>query len=213
VTISPGLPDKAELRRTFLGFRLGLGDLASALGAEAQERLLGQAVFDEARAVMVYLAFRGEVPTSRIMEEALAAGKIVCAPVTLLTERRLLALRLRGGFAELRPGPYGIMEPDPSRCEPFAVGGLDLVVVPGVAFDATGGRLGYGGGYYDRFLTGDAISAVRVALAFEVQISPEPLPLDPYDAQMDLVCTEKRIIRGVGRERETARQRGEWGDG
>jgi 5-formyltetrahydrofolate cyclo-ligase len=213
VTTSPASAGKTDLRRLFLQRRLALGREVSALSVMVQERLLDQAVFVAARSIMVYVAFRGEVSTERIIEVALESGKIVSAPVTLPAERRLLPFRLSGSSETLRRGAYGIAEPDPLRSEPFPAGGLDLVIVPGVAFDLAGGRLGYGGGYYDRFLAGEAIQAARIGLAFETQVSTEPLPLDGNDMRMDWVYTEKRILRGVNREDETAPGQGAWDNG
>jgi 5-formyltetrahydrofolate cyclo-ligase len=145
---------------------------------------------------MVYLAFRGEVETSRIIEDCLGRGVVVAAPLTLRADRRLVPLRLEGRAGELRKGAYGILEPDPARCSPVAPESLDLVVVPGVAFDERGGRLGYGGGYYDRFLRRHAAGAIWAALAFEIQIVLEPLPLDAHDVRMDLIFTESRVLGG-----------------
>jgi len=187
---------KPALRRRFLEARLTLGRRAAVLGRRVQQALLAESVYQQADVLMLYLAFRGEVSTDLILETALAQGKVVAAPVTLKEERRLVPLRLEGGPGELCRGAYGILEPHPSLCRPVAPGDLDLVVVPGVAFDCRGGRLGYGGGYYDRFLRGEAAQARRAALAFEVQVSEGLLPLDPYDAVMDLVVTERRVIRG-----------------
>ena len=142
---------------------------------------------------MVYLAFRGEVETSLIIHNGLERGLVVAAPITLRDERRLVPLRLSGRAGELRRGAYGILEPDPDRCSPISPDGLDLVVVPGVAFDEFGGRLGYGGGYYDRFLRREASMATRVALGFDIQISPEPLPLDAHDVRMHRVVTASGV--------------------
>ena len=196
---------KAGLRRHFLERRLGIGARVAELGKRAQSSLIGHPAFGGARAVMVYIPFRGEVPTERIIAACLSQGKTVTAPVTLRTERRLLPLRLSGKPGELRPGEYGISEPDPDRCEPFPPELLDLVVIPGVAFDERGGRLGYGGGYYDRFLEAEAPEALRAALAFETQLSPVRLPLGDHDTLMDLIFTEARVIQG-GRARPESRR-------
>lgn len=191
-----GRPGKAQIRREFLEARLALGAEATERGAAAQRSLLSHPAFRGAASLMVYLSFRGEVPCSLVIETALAEGKVVTAPVTVPRERRLVPHRLTGDPGELRPGAYGILEPDPAGCRPFPPGEIDLVVVPGVAFDDRGGRLGYGGGYYDRFLRLDAPQATRAALAFDVQVAGESLPLDAYDARVDFVFTETRIIRG-----------------
>jgi len=196
---------KAGLRRHFLERRLGIGARVVELGERAQSSLIGHPAFGGARAVMVYIPFRGEVPTERIIAACLSQGKTVTAPVTLRTERRLLPLRVSGNPGELRPGEYGISEPDPDRCEPFPPEFLDLVVIPGVAFDERGGRLGYGGGYYDRFLEAEAPAALRAALAFETQLSSVPLPLGDHDTLMDFIFTEARVIQG-GRARPESRR-------
>lgn len=199
---------KAGLRRRFLELRQSLGPAAGEAGIRAEELLLASDAFADARSVMVYLPFRGEVPTDLIVRKTLDLGKVVSAPVTLRAERRLEPYRLTGRPDEFRRGAYGILEPDPARCEPVLPGTIDLVVVPGVAFDRSGGRLGYGGGYYDRFLAGEAVGALRVALAFEVQLSAEPLPLDAHDLRMDLLVTERRILRGVRPARQDGRSGG-----
>ncbi|MCL6581100.1 MAG: 5-formyltetrahydrofolate cyclo-ligase [Firmicutes bacterium] len=191
---------KGALRRVFLEARWALGQRGPVLGLTAQETLCDHEAFRRARTVMVYLAFRGEVPTDLIVRRAAEDGKVVCAPVTLPAERRLVPVRLTGLAGELRPGAYGILEPDPARYPAVPPDRVDLVVVPGVAFDLRGARLGYGGGYYDRFLASEARRAVRAGLAFEVQISATPLPAAPHDCLMDLVFTERRIIVGVRRE-------------
>jgi len=188
------MPSKGELRRKYLSLRSALGARAESLGLAAQTRLLGHPVYGAASSLMVYLPFRGEVPTDEIVRRAIAAGKTVSAPVTHGPERRLLPYRISGRAGELRIGLYGILEPDPACCEPIRTPELDLVVVPGVAFDTKGGRLGYGGGYYDRFLAHEASRAARAALAFEVQVSGLPLPRGPDDEPVDYVFTEDRLI-------------------
>jgi len=186
---------KAELRKLYLERRLSLGPEAEELGRRAQLFLVGSDAFRRAACLMVYLPFRGEVPTDLIIQRALAAGKTVAAPVTVKEVRRLVPFRLTDRpEPQLRRGAYGIAEPDPARCQAVAPRSLDLVVVPGVAFDAEGGRLGYGGGYYDRFLTTEAPQAVRSALAYEVQVSEQPLPLETSDARMDFIFTERRVL-------------------
>ncbi|RJQ11566.1 MAG: 5-formyltetrahydrofolate cyclo-ligase [Bacillota bacterium] len=189
---------KGDLRRKYLTLRGALGAQAESLGLAAQTRLTEHPVFAGASCLMVYLPFRGEVPTDEIVRTALTAGKTVTAPVTSKPERRLVPYRFGGRAGELREGAYGILEPDPARCEPFPAKELDLVVVPGVAFDAVGGRLGYGGGYYDRFLALEAFRAARAALAFDVQVSKVPLPRGLRDQLMDYVFTEDRLIDCLG---------------
>ena len=90
----------------------------------------------------------------------------------------------------MNPGHMGIPEPDPARTRRWQ-GTPELVIVPGAAFDPSGGRIGYGGGYYDRFL--GASGATTVALAFQCQLY-EALPQDAHDKRVDMIVTEERTI-------------------
>lgn len=199
----PGPDDrtKAVLRREFLRLRLGLGPAGEELGRRIQTALIEHDAFVRAGVILVYLPFRGEVPTAAVIEAGLARGKVVAAPLTLATERRLVPLALAGLPDELQPGTFGILEPRPERCPPVDPGRIDLVVVPGLAFDTHGARLGYGGGFYDRFLGRHVPQATRAGLAFEVQVV-DRLPTDRHDAAMDLVFTEQRIIQGDAKHPE-----------
>ena len=104
-------------------------------------------------------------------------------------------------WADLRPGPYGIPEPAPDLCPwaflPGEAAGRfwpDLFLLPGVAFDLRGGRLGQGGGYYDRFLAGaDLARSFLVGLAFSFQLKPR-VPVDLWDIRVQALCTEKRWL-------------------
>jgi len=144
-----------------------------------------------ARVVMAYAAFRGEVDLSAFVEELLASGVRVVLPRTLVEERRLEPYPV-GNLDELEPGAYGIPEP-PARGKPVPPALIDVVIVPGVAFDPRGNRLGYGAGYYDRFLSTIPPHTVAVAPAFEVQVV-EGIPARPDDVPVDVIVTETRVI-------------------
>ena len=102
---------------------------------------------------------------------------------------------------ELRPGPWRIPEPDPARCDLAAPADIDFILVPGVAFDPDGGRLGYGAGYYDRLLAAwPAPLPALVALAFEIQIVPA-VPVLAGDHRVDLIVTESQTYSRRGLER------------
>ena len=98
----------------------------------------------------------------------------------------------------LAPGFQGIPEPvfHPDRV--FAPEALDVVVLPGLLFDRNGNRLGYGGGYYDRFLATQAPQALRVGLAFARQLADAPIPAEPHDMRLDMLVTEAEILRFPG---------------
>jgi len=123
----------------------------------------------------------------------LAHGKRVVAPKTVHRERRMIISEVFDVENDLAPGLWNIPEPRPECLRPVDVSEIDLVIVPGVAFDERGNRLGYGGGYYDRFFTELRDGVPLVAVAFEVQVLPE-VPVAPWDRRVDLIITESRII-------------------
>lgn len=181
--------------------------IRSAIPAEARRakseaiarQLSGWDVFGRARTVLVFLSTRSEVLTGPVVAAALAAGKIVGAPRTLLAEKRLDFRQVSGREDELRPGPFGISEPQPDLAvvEPRVA---DVILVPGLAFDEQGYRLGYGGGFYDRLLADPAVNGVAVGLAFEEQLV-ERVARGERDLPVDWVATERRMIDCVGMRR------------
>ena len=146
--------------------------------------------YQQAQKILFYASFGSEVPTFPLLQKALAEGKEVYLPRTLQKERRLVLHRLFR-LEELRPGAYGIPEPPPEN-PTLTPGEIELIVVPGVGFDRKGGRLGYGGGFYDRLFL-EAPKARRVALAFSCQLL-DTLPQEPHDQRLDIIITEEEII-------------------
>jgi len=153
-------------------------------------RLLSLPEFARAHSVLFYVAFRSEVETQAAIERALAMGKEVAVPVVQAEPRALVPCRYTPG--ELAPTDLGVMEPKPECAQPVELSTIDLIIVPGTAFDAHGGRLGYGLGYYDRLLA-EAPLASRVALAFECQMIPA-VAREPHDLPVDIVLTEERVL-------------------
>lgn len=147
-------------------------------------RLLRLDALQQARTVLLYHSLPGEVDVS-----ALAVS--VPRPVWPVVVGRALPLELRGRGPTVR-GPWGLTEPGPD-CPLVPIEDVDVVVVPGVAFDALGGRLGMGGGFYDRTLQGTR--ALRIAVAFDLQIV-DRVPREPHDLTMDLVVTPTRTLVG-----------------
>jgi len=142
---------------------------------------------------MFYVSFRSEVYTHDIIKTRLAKGLKVVVPQTIIGQRRLIPRLIENWDRDLRTGAYGILEPDPVRTRQIDPSILDLVVAPGSVFDKRCGRYGYGGGYYDRFLSEKAPHALRLALCFDLQVM-EQIPLKEHDQRMDIIVTESRII-------------------
>jgi 5-formyltetrahydrofolate cyclo-ligase len=142
--------------------------------------------------IMLYLDMGSEVCTIPLMRQLLDLGKIVLAPIMEPVSRELSPCRIINHEVDLVLSKYGMLQPDPQRCQVFAPESIDLITVPGIAFDAKGYRIGYGGGYYDRFLR-KCPQALWVGLAFEAQLIPDALP-EEWDIPVHQIVTERRII-------------------
>lgn len=158
--------------------------------------------YTAAKTVMWYVDAGSEVRTRHTLPEALTHGKRVVVPWCVV-ETNELELFLLEDMSELVEGAYKILEPKQElrelptkKVKPTE---LDLVMVPGTAFDVRGGRMGQGKGYYDRLLSNARPDAPLVALAFDCQIFEE-IPVAAHDVFMDLVLTESRTITGMGRK-------------
>ncbi len=170
------------------------GDLA-ARSLLAQDRFLSAFPPIPGRRVALYAAMRGEVGTDRIRARCLAGGVLLYYP-RVMEDGELSFFHHREGDGWI-PGPYGIREPHAGPGDEGVRGGFDLVVVPGLAFDSSGRRLGRGYGYYDRFLGALGGTALTVGLAFSWQLVPE-VPVDAWDVPVDAVVTEDGILRTSG---------------
>ncbi len=162
----------------------------------AQEHIIASDWFREAKTILLYIAFRGEVRTQMIATAGGAAGKRLVLSRVEKEPRGLVLHAYSGDPNTLVRGAYGIAEPHPDW-PVVAPGEVDLVVVPGVAFDRRGNRLGYGGGYYDRMLPDVKAAnpaAKLVGLAYGFQIVPE-LPREEHDIPMNGVATEDGLLR------------------
>ncbi|MFC1498852.1 5-formyltetrahydrofolate cyclo-ligase [Verrucomicrobiota bacterium] len=155
-----------------------------------QERLVNLPELFKADIVGCYLAVGMEVETKLILKECWQAGKTVCVPAYNKAVGRYDLVRLEKGM-HLEEGPFKV--PQPIKREYVSGGEIGFMVVPGVAFDSSGGRIGHGGGYYDRILEGHR-TACRMALAFEFQML-EQVPMEEHDVRMDMIVTEKHVVR------------------
>jgi 5-formyltetrahydrofolate cyclo-ligase len=164
-------------------------------------KFVGLPAYTAAKTVMYYIDVRSEVRTRHYLPTALTQGKRIVVP--WCNEAGELELFHLESMEELAVGMYKILEPKAElRHAPGKVvqaEDLDLVMVPGVAFDRNGGRSGHGKGYYDKLLQHARPDAPLVALAFECQMFPE-IPVAPHDIFMDQVITEAAIYQGKGRK-------------
>ncbi len=163
-----------------------------AAGARLQSAMIGLPEWHAARCVCLYLAMPGEAPTARLLEDCRQAGKRVFVPAWRTGRRGYGLARLEPDDA-LQAGKMSVLEPVCPRW--VRRGRAGLVVVPGAAFDARGGRLGRGGGHYDRLLAGPVLrAAFKVGLAWDFQVVGR-VPMQAHDVRLDAVVTEKAVYR------------------
>ena len=165
---------------------------AAAASRAACAALIAMEEFRDARAVMLYHPIPGEVDCVPIARAAWGAGKIVLLPKVLLAERRMTPVRWLSPDDEMLVGSFGIGEP--AAGEAWPIEDIDLIVVPAVAYDRRGRRLGRGGGFYDRFLAQDKLQATTCGLAFARQIVEE-LPAESHDYPVEIVVTDREVLR------------------
>ena len=183
---------KRALRQRVLAARDALSDVERAAASEAiAGRFSRRADFAAARAILVTLPFRNEWDSRVLVRAALLSGKTVAAPRVDAATRMLELYAIADPEGDVGLSRQGIPEPAP-HCLPVARERIDFVVIPGIAFDSNGNRLGYGGGYYDRLLP-LMPGATRVAGAFDLQIVAE-VPVGPNDIAIDAIVTESREI-------------------
>lgn len=185
---------KKEVRALALAKRSALTDIERRDKSRQIEKLvLTLPEYQEARTVMLFLNFRDEVETTALAEETLARGKDLvlprCAPRGILIPALIHDLS-----RDIEPGTWGIREPKKEALLEADPKTVDLVLVPGAAFDRNGNRLGYGGGYYDRFFARLRPTVPRVAISFSVQVLPE-VPIGEHDQKMTILVTEEGVER------------------
>jgi 5-formyltetrahydrofolate cyclo-ligase len=159
----------------------------------AQEICLGLPEFLSAGSVALYAPVHNEVETSLLLIESLAAGKVVLFPAVThegVEFRRITALD------DFAPGRFGIWEPK-NVCAVYDPTKIDFFIIPGVAFDLSCRRVGYGKGYYDRALHKLEKSGRLAGFCYDFQLVDE-IPAAPHDVEMDMVITDRRVVRSSG---------------
>ena len=168
--------------------RLLLSDSERAAKSEELVRRLLDEIPKEADSFLFYAPFKGEVDLLPLADSLLKEGKVVAFPKVVSEEIRPIAV---GSLRELSPGFASIREPSYSPHR--VLKRVDVVFVPGIAFDLECFRLGYGGGFYDRFLANWEVGT-KIGICFDFQVL-DRLPVEPFDQLVDLVVTEKRTIK------------------
>lgn len=144
--------------------------------------------FIEAEVIFIYISFGKEVDTHNIIKYALKLGKKVCVPRVISRLNGMKALKI-SSLEELELSSYGILEPS-DTAEEVKSQDMDLAIIPGLAFDLKGDRIGYGGGFYDRFFSNTNLDIKKIALAYQFQIL-DRIPIEDHDMAIDCIVTER----------------------
>lgn len=188
---------KAEIRAAIGAARHAVSrDQAAAAGEAIAQRVAACPEYERAERIVLYAAMEDEIPTGSLFGRARGDGKCCLFP-RCVGQDELVFARV-DALAELRDGQFGILEPDPAQ-EAVFPGPRDLVLVPGVAFDRNGGRLGRGRGFYDRaFPVTSGVGPCLFGFGYSLQLI-DCVPMAAHDRRMDAVATELEILR-PGRE-------------
>ena len=194
-SVNEVLSEKAMLRKEVLGARdLVSPEVRAKKSLAIMERLFKLDDFRPARILHIFVSFGSEVSTELIIKRSLEIGKRVVVPIIDYKSRRLTLSEIEDYDLDLRPGHWGILEPRNEAVRAVDLDQLDLILIPGVAFDKAGHRLGHGAGYYDKLLAGCKERPLAMALAYEMQVVDD-VPVMEYDVKIDGVITEERVIR------------------
>lgn len=185
---------KQEIRTEMVRKVEGYDDKLLAAKTKAiEERLFEFANFLEARIALLYTPAPAEVNSHEIIKRSYMYNKIMVLPAFEPESHKITLMKVDDPDKDLVEGPRGNLEPDPKRCKGVPIDCLDIAIIPGLAMDEKGGRLGLGNGFYDRLIPDLPITTRKVGLIFEDQIV-SMIPMESHDKHVDIVITDERII-------------------
>lgn len=185
---------KKEIRKLIIGIR----DIQDLEMKAKYDNIISTKVLDnkdiiEAKTIFIFISFKSEVNTILLIEKLLERGYNVCVP--RLEDKTMKAIRILS-LDNLKQTKYAL---EPKIGVEVKADEIDIIIVPGVAFDKKGNRIGYGGGYYDKFMKNIRKDCRKIALAYELQVL-DRIIVDEWDIEIDSLITEKNIYRFKGRE-------------
>ncbi|HEY5575510.1 MAG TPA: 5-formyltetrahydrofolate cyclo-ligase [Clostridiaceae bacterium] len=179
--------DKKELRKKMLEMRDQQKPADRALWDDIiYNKFTGSEYYRDASVIFIFVSFRSEVDTHRIIRKALEDGKVVGVPRVLSKKEGIKVFRI-DSMSDLETGYFGVLEPK-EGCPEIPAEDIELIVMPGAAFDREGGRIGYGGGFYDRYLAEAGRAVGKIALAYRFQVM-DKVPMDENDMRVDSIIT------------------------
>jgi 5-formyltetrahydrofolate cyclo-ligase len=184
---------KKSIRKEILEIRKNKSsDFVNNASNTIVDKIISLDEIKKADNIMLYLDFKNEVQMDRLVNKLKSLGKMVCSPITVLDQKKLIPAEITDLEEGISISTYGIREPLNTNSH-IDLKSIDVVIVPGVAFDLNCFRLGYGAGLYDRFLENIRTDAKTIGVAFDFQIL-DTVPTEPHDKQLDMIVTEIRNI-------------------
>ncbi len=184
---------KNEIRKKFIKLRDELDrNNAKKFSNLISNKIINSLYFQNAKNILVYIPSRSEVDIRKVIEKAWYLNKNVLVPKTDSTTKQMCFYRI-GSWEELEIGNFGILEPVIHKKKPFPITDIEVVLIPGVVFDYNGYRIGYGGGYYDRFLVKCNTSLYKIGVAFNFQVVKD-LPILDHDYALDKIVTDEQTL-------------------
>ncbi|TYQ12939.1 UNVERIFIED_CONTAM: 5-formyltetrahydrofolate cyclo-ligase [Acetivibrio alkalicellulosi] len=190
------LKEKKDIRKKILSLR---NDLSGEHVLKNSEVITNSLVelkeFKQSKNIMAYMNFRNEVSTFFLLKSCFEMGKKVILPAinTVSGKKKIVTYEVKDMEQQLKKGTYGILEPVNDMDFRVDIREINMIIVPGVAFDTNRNRIGYGAGYYDVFLRELKEGCYKVGIAFELQICYH-IPVEKHDVPLDIIVTEKRVI-------------------
>ena len=185
--------DKKTIRQEIILRRDSIsGNIKKGKDAAIRQRIIRLPEFTDAKTILFYASFRSEVDTREMIKISLTHGKQAVLPKVDKENKKLKLYEIKD-MSELMQGYMGISEPSVSEGKLTRFDDIDLIIIPGAAFDVSGNRLGYGAGFYDRLLAGMKNKIPVIAPAYEEQII-ENIPSEPHDVRVDKIVTDMRVI-------------------
>ncbi|MGL4572166.1 MAG: 5-formyltetrahydrofolate cyclo-ligase [Clostridium sp.] len=181
---------KNELRKEMIKRRNEINNVEkTTMDNKIIETFINTIEYKKCKQILIYIGFGSEINTKKLIEYALEDGKEVYVPKVIKED--MVFIRINN-LENLVTSNYGILEPIGDKSD-FNVDKLGIVIMPGVAFDKHGNRIGYGGGYYDKFLNNNVINGKKIALLYSFQII-DSIPREEHDIKVDSLITEEKLI-------------------
>lgn len=185
---------KKEIRRNMLNTRNSMAtEEVNEKSRIIFQRLINFWPYKQSKNIFSYLSFGSEVTTNYIIDYSIAHKKKISVPLCIKETKEMVACSFNS-WQDFSKGTYGILEPNKESLKIVDRTTIDLILVPGAAFDRLGNRIGYGAGYYDRFLNRTNKNTCTIALAFSLQLVPK-IPRGIFDVPLNYIITEDGIIK------------------